>query len=53
MARLAYIAVPMIDTVIELATVLTNVDIRKEARQLSDIGLIGMDAKEIIEHVNA
>jgi hypothetical protein len=53
LARLCYMAVPMIDTVIELATVTTQKDLRKEARQLSDIGLIGMDAREIIEHVNA
>ena len=53
LARLTYMAVPMIDTVIELATVTTQKDLRKEARQLSDIGLIGMDAREIIEHVNA
>jgi hypothetical protein len=53
LARLTYTPAPMIDTVIELASVITNTDLRREARQLSDIGLIGMDAREIIEHLNA
>lgn len=53
LARLAYMPVPMIETVIEIASVLTNTDLRKEARQLTDLGMIGMDAKEIIEHVSA
>lgn len=53
LARLTYMPVPMVDTVIELAGVITNTDLRKEARQLTDIGLIGMDAREIIEYLNA
>lgn len=52
LARLTYMPVPLIETVIELASVVTSVDLRKEARQLEDLGIIGMDAKEIIEHVN-
>lgn len=52
LARLAYVPVPIIDTVIELGSVLTKVDLRKEARQLTDLGLIGMDAQEILDYVN-
>ncbi len=52
LARLRYMQVPLIDMVIELAGILTGTDLRREARQLTDLGIIGMDAQEIIEHVN-
>lgn len=53
LAKLAYVAVPTIDSIIELATVTLGQDLRKESRGLSDLGLIGMDFHEIIELVNA
>ena len=53
LARLMYLQVPLIDSVIELASVVTGSDLRKEGRQLDDLGLIGMDATELIELVSA
>jgi len=52
LARLTHMPVPLIDMVIDLAGMLTGTDLRREARQLTDLGIIGMDAQEIIEHVN-
>ncbi|MBY0548508.1 MAG: NAD/NADP octopine/nopaline dehydrogenase family protein [Candidatus Obscuribacterales bacterium] len=53
LAKLAYVPVPTIDSIIELATVTLGQDLRKESRSLADLGLIGMDFHEIIELVNA
>jgi hypothetical protein len=53
LARLRYLPVPALDSVIELASAIVGCDLRKEGRQLSDLGLIGMDADEILEHVSA
>lgn len=53
LARLMYLQVPLIDSIIELASIVTGSDLRKEGRQLDDLGLIGMDATEIVELVSA
>jgi hypothetical protein len=53
LARIVYLPLPILESVIELSSVVTGLDLRKEGRQLSDLGLIGMDAHEIIEHVSA
>lgn len=52
-ARLTRLPVPVIDSVIQLATVITECDLRKEGRGLSDLGLVGSDVAEIVEVVNA
>ncbi|SRR5579875_95395 len=53
MARLARVPVPVIDSIIELTSVIVEKDIRKEGRGLADLGLVGVDVREIIELVNA
>lgn len=53
LARMVYLVLPMLESVIELSSVVTGTDLRKEGRELSDLGLIGMDAREIMEHVSA
>lgn len=53
LARLKHVACPVLDAVIDLGSSITGGDLRKQGRQLSDLGLIGMDAREIIEHVSA
>ncbi len=51
-ARLARLPVPVTDSVIELASVVTESDLRKEGRGLSDLGLVGIDVRELIDVVN-
>lgn len=53
LGKIAYVSTPVLDSIIELSSVVTGMDLRKEARQLSDLGLIGMDTNEIIEVVYA
>lgn len=53
LARIVYLPLPMLESVIELSSVVTGIDLRKEGRDLSDLGLIGMDAHEIMEQVGA
>lgn len=53
LARLKYMPVPLLDAIVELSSVATGLDLRKEGRQLTDMGLIGMDAQEIMELVSA
>jgi hypothetical protein len=53
LARLKHVACPVLDAVIDLGSSVTGCDLRKQGRQLSDLGLIGMDAREIIELVSA
>jgi hypothetical protein len=53
LARLEYVPVPILDSLIELGTAITRIDLRKEGRQLTNLGLIGMDAQEILEHISA
>lgn len=52
-ARLARQPVPVIDSLIELASVLTECDLRKEGRGLGDLGLVGLDAGELMEAIDA
>ena len=53
LARVARVHMPVLDSVIELANVVTKTDLRKSGRNLGDLGLFGLDAGEIIEFVNA
>lgn len=53
LSKLAYVPVPTIDSIIELASVTLGKDLRKGSRTLADLGLIGMDFNEIFELVNA
>jgi opine dehydrogenase len=51
-ARLARLPVPVIDSIIQLASVVTECDLRKDGRGLSDLGLVGVDVRELIDVVN-
>jgi hypothetical protein len=53
LARLARIPVPIVDSIIELSSVIVGEDLRKSARTLHDLGLVGFDFNEIVEIVNA
>lgn len=53
LARLARVQVPIIDSIIEFGSVISNEDLRKTGRNLHDLGLVGFDASEIIDIVNA
>lgn len=53
MARLSRIKVRIIDSIIELASVVLDADLSKQGRTLQDLGLIGYDVDEIVEQVNA
>jgi hypothetical protein len=52
LARLARCPVPITDSIIELASVATERDLRKEGRGLSTLGLVGVDVPELIEFIN-
>lgn len=52
-AELAYTPVPCIDALIERSSKLLNTEFRTNGRKLSDLGLSGMDVREIIELVNS
>jgi hypothetical protein len=52
-ARLARLHVPVLNSVIDLAAVVTKTDLDKSGRKLSDLGLLGFDVQEIIEIINA
>ena len=45
--------VAALDAVVELASVVTGTDLRKDGRCLDDLGLVGFDVDEIVETVNA
>ncbi|MBX9690663.1 MAG: hypothetical protein K2X27_28365 [Candidatus Obscuribacterales bacterium] len=53
LAGVAYQSVPCIDMIIALASKTLGKDLRAESRKLSDLGLVGMDLREIIELVNS
>jgi hypothetical protein len=53
LARLKHTSVPILDAVIGLSGAAAGIDLYKEGRQLSDLGLIGMDAQEILEYISA
>jgi hypothetical protein len=53
LARTAHIVLPVTESLIELAKAVTKQDFEKSGRQLSNLGLRGMDTQEIIELINA
>jgi len=53
LAGAAYLQVPTIDKIIDDASKAVARDLRAEGRRLSDLGLVGMDVREIIELVNS
>ncbi len=53
LGRLAYAPTVLIDAIIEMASAVLQQDLRKEGRQLADLGLIGMDIREVVELVNS
>jgi hypothetical protein len=50
---LARLPVPTIDAVIELASCITHRELRKEGRGLHELGLVGLDVREIVELINS
>ncbi len=52
-ARLSRMRAPVINSVIDLASVVTNSDLERNGRKLSDLGLLGFDVQEIVEMINA
>lgn len=52
MARLSRTAVPKINSIIELASAVLEIDIWKRRRTVADLGLAGFDLEEIVEHIN-
>ncbi len=52
-ARLSRMPVPVINSVIELASIVTRIDLERNGRKLSDLGLLGFDVNEVIEIINA
>ena len=53
LASIADHPVPTIDSLIDFTSQIVNRDLRKEGRTLSDLGLVGMDVREIIEFINS
>lgn len=53
LAQIARLQIPIIDSIIDLTSAVTGTDLRKQGRDLSRLGLVGMDANEIIEQVSA
>lgn len=53
LGSVAYYPVPAIDEIINRSSELLTRDLRSEGRKLSDLGLVGMDVREIIELVNS
>ena len=53
LAGVAYLPVPSIESVIDQASAALGRDLRAEGRRLSQLGLVGMDMRGIIELVNS
>lgn len=53
LARLSRAHVPVINSIIDLSSTIIGADLDKAGRKLADLGLLGFDVQEIIEHVNA
>jgi hypothetical protein len=53
LARLSRTPVPVINSVIQLASTVSRTDLEKQGRNLSDLGLLGFDVHEIGELINA
>jgi len=53
MARLARISMPVLNSVVELASAVTQCDLTRHGRTLQDLGLVGFDVAEIVELINS
>ena len=53
LAGVAYLSVPALDSIIEVASLVLSRDLRNQGRKLSDLGLSGMCVRDIIELVNS
>jgi opine dehydrogenase len=53
LARVARLGTPALDSLIEFASGIADMDIRSRARTLSDLGLDGLSLSDIVEYVNA
>lgn len=53
LARVARISVPVINSVMELASSVAGCDLQKSGRKAEDLGLIGLDVNEIVELINS
>lgn len=53
LGRLSRTPVPVINSVIQLASTVSKTDLEKQGRTLSDLGLLGFDVHEIGELINA
>lgn len=53
LARLAGLATPMVDSVLNLAGVLLGRDFQAEGRNLDQLGLLGMTRQEILEYLQS
>lgn len=53
LAAVAYLSVPVIESLIDQSSELLGLDIRANARRLVDLGLSNMDVREIIELINS
>jgi hypothetical protein len=51
-ARVARIQLPVINSIVELASAVTCSELMRHGRKVSDLGLIGYDVSEIIELIN-
>lgn len=52
LARLSRTPVPVINSVIQLASTVSKTDLERQGRSLSDLGLLGFDVHEIGELIN-
>jgi len=53
LAKVAGLATPALDSLIEFASGIADIDLRSQARTLSDLGLGGLSLHDIVECVNA
>lgn len=52
-ARLSRTPVPVLNSLVELSSVVTRADLQKLGRKVSDLGLVGFDLDEVKELINA
>jgi opine dehydrogenase len=53
LAKVARLATPALDSLIEFASGIADIDLRSQARTLADLGLGGFGLNDIVEFVNA
>lgn len=53
LAGVAYLSVPTLDSIVEMASLTLSRDLRSEGRKLANLGLADMDVRDIIELVNS